>query len=263
MSGRVEGKVALVTGAESAAGGIVGLARASALMLADQGAKVVATDIAAKTRGSVVEEILGRGGEAIFHRHDVSRETDWQDAIATALDAYGKLDILVNMAAIPLDGSVEDTTLEDWRRHMAVNLDGVFLGTQYGVRAMKESGGGSIVNVSSIYGLVGGDSLAAYCAAKAGVRNLTKSAALHCATGGHGIRVNSLHPGFCHTPMTEAYWRKKGELEEGLAMIRGLTPLGRIAEADDIAYGVLYLASDESSFVTGAELVIDGGFSAQ
>ena len=168
MSGRVEGKVALVTGAESAAGGIVGLARASALMLADQGAKVVATDIAAKTRGSVVEEILGRGGEAIFHRHDVSRETDWQDAIATALDAYGKLDILVNMAAIPLDGSVEDTTLEDWRRHMAVNLDGVFLGTQYGVRAMKESGGGSIVNVSSIYGLVGGDSLAAYCAAKAG-----------------------------------------------------------------------------------------------
>ena len=261
MTGRVEGKVALVTGAESAEGGVVGLARASALVLADEGAKVVATDI--NPKGSVVEEIRDRGGEAIFVRHDVSIEDDWRTSIAAALDSFGTLDVVVNMAAIPLDGSVEDTTLEDWRRHMAVNLDGVFLGTKHGVEAMKRRGGGSIVNVSSIYGLVGGETLAAYCAAKAGVRNLTKSAALHCAAAGHGIRVNSLHPGFCRTPMTEAYWRKKGALEEGLATIRGLTPLGRTAEADDIAYGVLYLASDESSFVTGAELVIDGGFSAQ
>ena len=260
---RVKDKVALITGAESAAGGIVGLARASALMLAREGAKVVATDIAVKTTGSVVDEIREGGGEAIFVHHDVAAEDDWQAAIAAALDAFGKLDILVNMAAIPLDGSVEDTTLEDWRRHMAVNLDGVFLGTKYGVLAMKENGGGSIINVSSIYGLVGGDTLAAYCAAKAGVRNLSKSAALHCASAGYGIRVNSLHPGFCHTPMTEAYWREKGELEGGLTLIRGLTPLGRIGEPDDVAYGVLYLASNESSFMTGAELVIDGGFSAQ
>ncbi len=260
---RVKDKVALITGAESAAGEVVGLARASALMLAREGAKVVATDIAEKTAGSVVDEIRGGGGEAIFVRHDVAAEDDWQTSIAVALDTFGKLDILVNMAAIPLDGSVEDTTLEDWRRHMAVNLDGVFLGTKYGVAAMKESGGGSIINVSSIFGLVGGEKLAAYCAAKAGVRNLSKSAALHCANAGYEIRVNSLHPGFCNTPMTEAYWRGKGELEEGMAIIRGLTPLGRTGESDDIAYGVLYLASDESSFMTGAELVIDGGFSAQ
>ena len=263
MSGRVDDKVALLTGAESAAGGVVGLARASALMLAREGAKVVATDITAKPRGSVVEEIRGAGGEAIFVRHDVSVEADWQTSIEAALDTFGRLDILVNMAAIPLDGSVEETTLEDWRRHMAVNLDGVFLGTKYGVQAMKSSGAGSIINVSSIYGLVGGDTLAAYCAAKAGVRNLSKSAALHCAAAGYEIRVNSLHPGFCHTPMTETYWRGKGELEEGMTIIRGLTPLGRTGESDDIAYGVLYLASDESSFMTGAELVIDGGFSAQ
>ncbi len=255
--------MALVTGAESAAGGVVGLARASALMLAREGAKVVATDIVPKEQDSVVDEIRSLGGEAIFVCHDVALESAWQNSIAAALEAFGKLDVLVNMAAIPLDGSVEDTTLEDWRRHMAVNLDGVFLGTKYGVETMKESGGGSIINVSSIYGLVGGETLAAYCAAKAGVRNLTKSAALHCAAAGHGIRVNSLHPGFCRTPMTEAYWKSKGELEEGLAAIRRLTPLGRIAEADEIAYGVVYLASDESRFVTGAELVIDGGFSAQ
>ncbi len=255
--------MALVTGAESAAGGVVGLARASALMLAREGAKVVATDIAPKDQDSVVDEIRGFGGEAIFVRHDVSLESGWQDSIAAALEAFGKLDVLVNMAAIPLDGSVEDTTLEDWRRVMAVNLDGVFLGIKYGVAAMKESGGGSIVNISSIYGTVGAPSLAAYCASKGGVRNLTKSAALHCAAAGHGIRVNSLHPGFCRTPMTEGYWKRKGELEEGFAAMRGLTPLGRTGEADEIGYGVLYLASDESKFVTGAELVIDGGFSAQ
>ncbi len=255
--------MALVTGAESAADGVVGLARASALMLAREGAKVVATDIAPKDQDSVVDEIRGFGGEAIFVRHDVSLESGWQDSIAAALEAFGKLDVLVNMAAIPLDGSVEDTTLEDWRRVMAVNLDGVFLGIKYGVAAMKESGGGSIVNISSIYGTVGAPSLAAYCASKGGVRNLTKSAALHCAAAGHGIRVNSLHPGFCRTPMTEGYWKRKGELEEGFAAMRGLTPLGRTGEADEIGYGVLYLASDESKFVTGAELVIDGGFSAQ
>jgi 3(or 17)beta-hydroxysteroid dehydrogenase len=262
MSGRVKDKVALLTGAESAAGGVVGLARASALMLAREGAKVVATDIAPKAEGSVAEEIHGNGGEAIFVRQDVSVEADWQKAIAAALDAFGKVDIVVNMAAIALDGSVEDTTLRDWRQHMAVNLDGVFLGTKYGVEAMKAAGG-SIINISSIYGLVGGGTLAAYCAAKAGVRNLSKSAALHCAASGYGIRVNSLHPGFCQTPMTEAYWRGKGDLEKGLATISELTPLGRVGRPDDIAYGVVYLASDESNFVTGAELVIDGGFSAQ
>ena len=209
------------------------------------------------------DEIRAAGGEAIYTHLDAASETDWKAATAAARDAFGRLDIVVNMAGSVLDGSIEDTTLEDWRRLMAVNLDGVFLGLKYGVAAMKKSGGGSIINISSIYGSVGAPSLAAYCASKGGVRNLSKSAALHCAAAGYGIRVNSIHPGFCHTPGYAAFWRRKSSLEEGLAANAALTPLGRVARPDDIAYGVLYLAADESSFVTGAELVIDGGFLAQ
>ena len=260
---RVKDKVALVTGAENLDGETVGLGRAAALMLAREGSKVVATDIVKRAGDSVVDEIRGFGGEAIYAHLDASSEADWQAAIAATLDAFGRLDILVNMAGMVFDGSIEDTTLEDWRRVMAVSLDGVFLGTKYGVTAMKESGGGSIINISSIYGTVGAPALAAYCASKGGVRNLTKSAALHCAAAGTGIRVNSVHPGFCHTPGYAAFWRRKSSLEDGLAANAALTPLGRVAQPDDIAYGILYLASDESSFVTGAELVIDGGFLAQ
>ena len=260
--GRVEGKVALVTGAESADGEFVGLGRASALMLAREGAKVVATDIAQRTEGSVAEEIRDGGGEAVSVRHDVTSEDDWEAAIAAALEAFGRLDIVVNMAGISHAGSVEGTSLADWRRVMAVNLDGVFLGTKHGVRAMRD-GGGSIVNTSSIYGSVGGGSIAAYSTSKAGVRNLTKSAALHCAASAYGIRVNSIHPGYCQTPMYANYWRGKSSLEDGVATDSAATPLGRIGQPRDIAYGVLYLASDESSFMTGAELVIDGGFLAK
>jgi 3(or 17)beta-hydroxysteroid dehydrogenase len=260
---RVKDKVALVTGAESADGAVLGLGRASALMLAREGAKVVATDIAPRAHDSVVNEIRGAGGEAIFVRHDVAAEAQWQAAVETALDAFGRLDILVNMAGISQDGSVEDTVLEDWRRLMAVNLDGVFLGIKHGVAAMKRGGGGSIVNVSSIYGSVGGKNIAAYSASKGAVRNLTKSAALHCAAAGYGIRVNSVHPGSCLTPMYTTYWSAKSSVEEGLAENLGETPMGRLGTPDDVAYGVLYLASDESSFMTGAELVIDGGFLAQ
>ena len=260
---RVKGKVALVTGAENLDGETVGLGRATALMLAREGSKVVATDIAARAGDSVVDEIRAAGGAAIYTHLDAASKTDWKAATAAARDAFGRLDIVVNMAGSVLDGSIEDTTLEDWRRLMAVNLDGVFLGLKYGVAAMKKSGGGSIINISSIYGSVGAPSLAAYCASKGGVRNLSKSAALHCAAAGYGIRVNSIHPGFCHTPGYAAFWRRKSSLEEGLAANAALTPLGRVARPDDIAYGVLYLAADESSFVTGAELVIDGGFLAQ
>ena len=195
---RVKDKVALVTGAESADGESIGMGRASALLLAREGAKVVATDIAPKTEGSVAQEIRDGGGEAISVRHDVSSEDDWEAAVAAALDAFGRLDIVINMAGRSHAGSVEETTLEDWRRVMEVNLDGVFLGTKHGIGAIKQSGGGSIVNISSIYGSVGGGSIAAYSTSKAGVRNLTKSAALHCAAAGYGIRVNSVHPGYCH-----------------------------------------------------------------
>ena len=254
--------MALVTGAESADGEVIGLGRATSLMLAREGAKVVATDIAPRDQGSVVDEIRAAGGEAIFARHDVSIEDEWRAAIEAALGAFGKLDILVNMAGLSQNGSIEDTALDDWRRLMAVNLDGVFLGTKYGVEAMKESGG-SIVNISSIYGSVGGKNIVGYSASKGAVRNLTKSAALHCAASGYGIRVNSVHPGSCLTPMYTTYWRGKSSVEEGMVENLSETPLGRLGTPDDVAYGVLYLASDESSFVTGAELVIDGGFLAQ
>ena len=260
---RVKGKVALVTGAESADGEVVGLGRASALMLAREGAKVVATDIAPRAQGSVADEIRGAGGEAISVRHDVSAEADWQGAIEAAFAAFGRLDVVVNVAGLSQDGSVEDTELEDWRRLMAVNLDGVFLGIKHGVAAMKRSGGGSIINISSIYGSVGGKNIAAYSASKGAVRNLTKSAALHCAAAGYGIRVNSVHPGSCLTPMYTRYWSAKSSVEEGMVENLSETPMGRLGTPDDVAYGVLYLASDESSFMTGAELVIDGGFLAQ
>ncbi len=260
---RVKGKVALVTGAESVDGEVLGLGRASALLLAREGAKVVATDIALREQGSVVDDIRAAGGEAISVRHDVSAEDDWRAAIEAALDAFGRLDILVNMAGLSQDGSIEDTSLDDWRRLMAVNLDGVFLGTKYGVAAMKKGGGGSIINISSIYGSVGGKNIVAYSASKGAVRNLTKSAALHCAASGYGIRVNSMHPGSCLTPMYTTYWSAKSSVEEGMAENLGETPMGRLGTPEEIAYGVLYLASDESSFMTGAELNIDGGFLAQ
>jgi 3(or 17)beta-hydroxysteroid dehydrogenase len=261
--GRVKDKVALVTGAESADGEFVGLGRASALLLAGEGAKVVATDIVPGSQGSVAEEIRDGGGEAIAVRHDVTSEADWEAAVAAALEAFGRLDIVVNMAGASQVGSIEETSLADWRSLMAVNLDGVFLGTKHGIRAIKQSGGGSIVNTSSIYGSVGGGSIAAYSTSKAGVRNLTKSAALHCAAAGYGIRVNSIHPGYCQTPMYAKYWRGKSSLEDGVATDSAATPIGRIGQPADIAFGVLYLASDESSFMTGAELVIDGGFLAK
>ena len=260
---RVKGKVALVTGAESADGEVIGLGRASALLLAREGARVAATDIAPPTRGSVVDQIRAAGGEAISVRHDVSSEDDWVTAIEATLETFGRLDIVVNMAGLSQDGSVEDTALEDWRALMAVNLDGVFLGTKHGVAAMKASGGGSIINISSIYGSIGGKNIVAYSASKGAVRNLTKSAALHCAAAGYGIRVNSVHPGSCLTPMYTTYWSAKSSVEEGMVENLSETPMGRLGTPEDVAYGVLYLASDESSFVTGAELAIDGGFLAQ
>ena len=226
---RVKNKVALVTGAESAVGGLIGMGRASALMLASEGAKVVATDIAPKTEGSVAEEIRDGGGEAIFVHHDVSSEEGWEAAIAAALEAFGSLDILVNMAGRSHDGNVEETVLEDWRDVMAVNLDGVFLGTKHGVRAMKTNGGGSIINISSIYGSVGNGTVAAYATSKAGVRNLTKSAALHCAAAGYGIRVNSIHPGYCQTPLYAAYWRGIEDSEAGWRRTAHARPWGASA----------------------------------
>ncbi|MBX3510158.1 MAG: glucose 1-dehydrogenase [Hyphomonadaceae bacterium] len=253
---RVEGKVALITGAS------LGLGRASALMLAREGASICATDLRAEEGEALVAEIVKAGGKAVFMAHDVASEQDWLRVVAGARSKFGKLDILVNNAGVAHSGSVEATTLEQWRWLMSINLDGVFLGTKQAIQAMKDHGG-SIINLSSIEGLIGDPNLAAYNASKGGVRIFTKSAALHCAKAGYKIRVNSIHPGYIWTPMVEGYLAAQPDPAQAKAELATLHPLGHIGEPDDIAYGVLYLASDESKFVTGAELVIDGGYTAQ
>jgi NAD(P)-dependent dehydrogenase (short-subunit alcohol dehydrogenase family) len=253
---RVKGKVALVTGAA------LGLGRACALLLAREGAKVVATDLKQDEGAALVQEIKASGGEATFVRHDVASSDDWKNAIETATRKYGGLDIVVNNAGVALTASIEDTTLEQWRWLMSINLDGVFLGTQLAIAVMKDKGG-SIINLSSIEGLIGDPNLAAYNASKGAVRLLTKSCALHCAKSGYCIRVNSVHPGYIWTPMVEAFLAAQADPAAAKMAVEAMHPVGHLGEPNDIAYGVLYLASDESKFVTGAELVIDGGYTAQ
>ena len=254
--GRVEGKVCMVTGAS------LGLGRASALLLAREGGKLVLTDLKEAEGHALSDEINNAGGEAVFVRHDVAVDADWSAAVATALKRFGRLDVLVNNAGVALAGGVEDTTFEQWRWLMSINLDAVFLGTKHAVAVMKARGG-SIINLSSIEGLVGDPNLAAYNASKGGVRLLTKSVALDCARRGYRIRVNSIHPGYILTPMVEGYARTQADSDAALRAIAALHPVGHLGEPDDIGYGVLYLASDESKFVTGSELVIDGGYTAQ
>ena len=254
---RVTNKVALVTGAA------MGIGEATARLLASEGAAVAITDLNVERGSSLAEQINCSGGAAIFIDHDVAEESAWRRAIEKTLGKFGRLDIVVNNAGLGIGGDVEHATLDEWRRLMRVNLDGVFLGTKYGVQMLKRFGGGSIVNLSSIEGLVGDPNLAAYNSSKGGVRLLTKSAALYCASAGYKIRVNSVHPGYIWTPMVENYLRAAGDVEGGRKQLDALHPLGHVGEPNDIAYGILYLASDESKFMTGAELVIDGGYTAQ
>lgn len=254
--GRVSGKVALVTGAAK------GIGKAAAALLATEGAKVVLTDVDEAAGAEAAAAITAKGGAALFLRHDVAREEEWIAVIARGVERFGRLDILVNNAGLGIAGTAEDTTLEAWRTLMSVNLDGVFLGTKHAIRAMKGHGG-SIINLSSIEGLVGDPNLAAYNASKGGVRIFTKSAALHCARSGYKIRVNSIHPGYIWTPMVQNHLRSMGDVDAGRKLLDQLHPIGHVGEPDDIAYGVLYLASDEAKFITGSELVIDGGYTAQ
>ncbi|PTE07100.1 glucose 1-dehydrogenase [Mesorhizobium helmanticense] len=253
---RVAGKVALVTGAG------MGLGRAAALLLAAEGAKVVVTDIDEDAARQSAELIGQAGGESLHHHHDVSRSEAWPAVMAAVEQKFGRLDVLINNAGIAIARNIEDTSLEEWRRTMAVNLDGVFFGCQQGIRLMKTSGGGSIINLSSIDGIIGEADLAAYCASKGGVRTLTKAVAVHCAEKRYGIRCNSIHPGYIWTPQTENYLRDLGTLEQEKARALARHPIGFLGEPDDIAYMVLYLASDESKFVTGSEMVVDGGYLA-
>ncbi len=249
MAGRLSGKVALISGAAR------GMGESEARLFAREGAQVVLGDILEDQGRAAVESIAQQGGTATFVPLDVTRERDWQRAVETVEQAYGRLDILVNNAGIVRMAPLDETSLEAWNEVIDVNQTGVFLGLKHAVPAMRRAGGGSIVNISSIAGLIGLPNIPAYQASKGAVRILTKNAAVQYATD--KIRVNSVHPGRIETPMTAPLAPERRE------MLLRLTPLGRDGTAEEVAYGVLYLASDESSYVTGAELVIDGGYTAR
>lgn len=254
--GRVEKKAAIVTGGAS------GLGKASCLMLAKEGAKVAVTDVNDEAGRKVVSEIEGNGGIAKYWHIDVSNEREVSQAFSEINKKFGKIDILVNNAGIPGWHKPSDEIEErDWDRVINIDLKGVFLCTKHAVPYMKKAGGGSIINLSSAFGLVGGED-PPYHAAKGGVRLLTKSDAYYYAK--YGIRVNSVHPGYIMTPMLEAVIYNAPEGAEVVKRnIGNRTLLGHIGEPNDIAFGVLYLASDESKYVTGSELVIDAGFTSQ
>ena len=248
---RLEGKVALVSGGARGQGAV------EARLFASEGAKVVIGDILDDLGRQVEAEIAEAGGDITYVHLDVTSEADWEDAVRAAVDGYGKLDILVNNAGILIRASVEDTTVEDWDRIMDINAKGVFLGTRAAIPAMRDAGGGSIINISSVAGLQGSPQSAAYSSTKGAVRILTKSTAVQYAK--ENIRCNSVHPGIIYTDMTS----DSLDTEEGQRNWMNRVPLRRLGQSEDVANGVLFLASDESSYVTGSELVIDGGITAQ
>ena len=200
---------------------------------------------------------------ATFLKLDITEEEEWISVLDETVKRFDRLDILVNSAGMVLIADVEQITLDDWRKVHAVNLDGTFLGCKHGVRVMKEFGAGSIINLSSVSGMIGGFNLAAYNSSKGAVRMLTKSVALHCARAGYGIRCNSIHPTFIETPMLESMIRDSPDPEKARQTLVRQVPLKRIGKPDDVANMIVYLASDESTFVTGTEMVIDGGVIAQ
>jgi NAD(P)-dependent dehydrogenase (short-subunit alcohol dehydrogenase family) len=248
---RLEGRAALITGAAS------GIGKATAKRLADEGAAVLVTDIQVEAGEGTVTEIQDTGGTAAFFKHDVTSESEWQAACVKAVDDLGGLDILVNNAGMGDIKSIEDTTLAEWDRTVAIDHTGVFLGMKIAAPHLKSSEHASVINISSIFGASGGFGVSpAYHAAKGAVRTLTRNVALHWAT--EGIRVNSIHPGFIATPILEQ--ARGTPMWEGMT---ALTPMGTLGRPEDIAAGVAYLASDDASFVTGLELYIDGGYMAR
>ncbi|MDZ7782540.1 MAG: glucose 1-dehydrogenase [Halioglobus sp.] len=244
--GRVEGKVALVTGAAS------GMGRADAVLLAAEGARVVVADLNEADGQAVAESI---GEHAVFMRLDVTDEDNWRDVIARTVEAFGRLDILVNNAGMIALGSVVDTELDDWRRINAVNSEGVFLGCKHAIPAMTDSGGGSIVNMSSVAAIHGQSFVAAYTASKGAVRALTKNVAMYCKEQKNGIRCNSVHPDGVKTPMVVKVATGKDTATQ--ADIDRVGAMGNMCEPEDVANMVLFLASDESRFVNGTEMLID------
>jgi NAD(P)-dependent dehydrogenase (short-subunit alcohol dehydrogenase family) len=269
---RLQGRVAFVTGAAS------GIGRAAALALAREGARVMLTDIDAPGGRDTLTMIELAGGTAQFRGQDVTEEARWAELVARTLALFGRLDILVNNAGIGIGVPITEMSLEQWNRQLAINMTGVFLGMKHAIPAMRQDKpegsyrGGSIINISSVAGLVGSAGLTAYCATKGGVRLFSKAVAMECAAAGDGIRVNSLHPGIIDT----AIWGKidadgmvSAAIPEGSnirpvdAIAAGGTPLGFAGKPEDIADGIVFLASDESRYMTGTELVIDGGWTAR
>jgi NAD(P)-dependent dehydrogenase (short-subunit alcohol dehydrogenase family) len=253
---RVEGKVALVTGAAS------GLGLASAIKLLDEGAKVFFSDINEKGLGQLNQVLDQYNSEdyALGH-HDVSSEVSWNEVLKNVNSKFGKLNILLNSAGIALGGDVVSTGLDVWKKVHDVNLDSVFLGCKLAIPIMAEHEAGSIISISSISGIVAGWNTAAYNSSKAGVRHLSKSIALYCAKKGYNIRSNTIHPAFIDTPILDPHKQAFGE-KEAIAKLSRQIPMNKIGDTDDVAYAVLYLASDESKFITGSEIVLDGGLSA-
>ncbi len=251
---RMVGKVALVTGGAS------GIGRATCEALVRENAFVVIADINEPGAKAFADALGARGAACVL---DVADEASWERAIAFAIETFGRLDFVVNCAGIGVNGSFEDTSLEDWNRVMAVNLTGSFLGCKHGVKGIKQSdGGGAIVNICSIAGVAGVDDIAAYCASKGGVSLLTKAVALHCAKFKLGIRCNAVSPTYTDTAMLDDVAQQLGGRDVMRAGMAELVPLGRVAEAQDIANSILFLLSDEASMITGTNLMVDGGQTA-
>jgi NAD(P)-dependent dehydrogenase (short-subunit alcohol dehydrogenase family) len=259
MTDRVKGKVALVTGGAS------GIGRGCALLLAREGATVVITDIQDDMGRDCASKIKKEGGDAVYLHHDVSSEDAWEGVIGEVKSRFARLDVLVNNAGIAIAGPITEMTLADWRRQQSINLDGVFLGVKHAAPLMRASGGGSIINISSVAGLKGSANLAGYCATKGGVRLFTKAAAMEFAQD--NVRVNSVHPGIIETPIWVGIIPGMGQQGANAPDLDQLSqtvvPIGKKGLPDDIAAGVLYLASDDSRYVTGTELVIDGGLTTR
>lgn len=246
--GRLSGKVAIITGAA------LGMGAAEAKLFAKEGAKVVATDIKGDVLQEVVNEIKANGGDAIGLKHNVISEEEWKKVIQTTIDHYGKVDILVNNAGIASPKTMAQMEMDEWNKVMDINLNGCVIGMKYVIPEMQKAGGGSLINISSIGGIVGMAGSSPYTAAKGALRSLTKSAAVEY--GKDKIRVNSVHPGIIETPMTAESFK------DALPFYKTFTQLPYFGQPEDVAYGVLFLASEESRFMTGAELVIDGGWTA-
>lgn len=258
MTDRLRGKIAVVTGAAN------GIGHAVARRFLAEGASVVLADIDPAGEGRIAELDVGQA-KARFARLDVTSEQGWREVLEDTCRIDGRLDILVNGAGIAMPGDIERETLERWRKTLAVNLDGVFLGTRQAIEHMRKHGGGSIVNIASIEGFLGEPAVPAYNASKGGVRIFSKSVAIHCARSGIGIRVNCVCPGFIDTPMVRGALASMPPEERArrTAALMQRIPMGRLGRPEEVADAVLNLASDEASFVTGADLLIDGGHTAQ